>query len=459
MIGFLGSALAFVVAIGLLVAVHEYGHFAVGRALGFKVLKFSIGLGWPLWRRVARDGTEYVLAGIPLGGFVKFADEREAPVAASARAQAFNRRPVWARICVLAAGPAANFLFAALAYWLLFQIGVPGLRPVVGEVTLDSPAARAGLRHGDEIVAVGGEPVATEERVVLSLLASLAGTGPVALQVRDPAGAVRPVVLDVPAGQRHALTEPGAWSAGLGFGFQAPRLPVVVGTLVAGGAAEAAGLKVGDRITAVDGRPVGDFAAFVDTIRHRPGTVARLEVRRGAATLTLPVEVRSEADTAHPGGAPIGRIGIAPGGEPDWPPGMLTVQRYGPVAAAGAAFGETWDKAQFTVRLLGRMLAGQVSLKNVSGPLSIATYAGITARAGATPFLSFLALISISLGVLNLLPVPILDGGQIVYQAAEGIRGRPLSDHVQALGQQLGVAMLIVLMSLAFYNDLARHFG
>jgi regulator of sigma E protease len=234
---------------------------------------------------------------------------------------------------------------------------------------------------------------------------------------------------------------------------------VVVGEVLHGGGAEAAGLKTGDRITAVDGVPVDDFATFVDLIHHRPDTTARLEVVRAGATLTLPVGVHAEANPAKPDGPKIGRIGIGPGGEAQWPPGMLTEQRYGPFAAIGAAVQATWEETAFTVKLLSRMVTGHVSAKNVSGPLSIATYAGLTARAGGLAFISFLALISISLGVLNLVPIPILDGGQIVYQCAEAIRGRPLSERVQALGQQQGVAKLIVLMALAFYNDIARQLG
>lgn len=456
--GVLSSVLAFVVAISLLVAVHEYGHFSVGRALGFKVLRFSIGFGRPLLQRLGRDGTEYVLAGIPLGGYVKFADERDAPVTEVEQPMAFNRRPIWARILVLAAGPAANFVFAIAAFWILFQIGVPGLRPIVGEVTSGSLAASAGLARGDEILSVAGRPVATEESTVLAVLGAIVDSGNVLLHVRGATGE-RDVVLNVPESERRALTEPGAWAAGLGIGFLQPKIPLLVGKVVPDGSAAAAGMRAGDRITAFDGTPVADFAALVDLIRARPGTSARIDVVRGTEHVALNVAVRAEKDTSRPGAPTVGRIGITPGGEPEWPPGMMTVERYGPLAAVRAALGETWDKSALTVKFLARMVTGEVSLKNVSGPLSIATYAGITARAGAAAFLSFLALISISLGVLNLLPVPILDGGQIVYQCAEAIRGQPLSERVQALGQQLGVAVLILLMSLAFYNDIARHFG
>ena len=453
---FLSNLPAFIVALGVLIAVHEYGHFAIGRALGFKVLRFSIGFGRPLLLRRGRDGTEYVLAMIPLGGFVRFADEAEAPVAAADRGAAFNHRPVWARILVLLAGPGANFVFAILAFWVLFQVGVPGLKPVVGDVLVDSLAARAGLRSGDEIVAVNGRPAATQESAVLGVLSAVIDSGTVRLTVRNPAGE-RPVSIAVPEAERSGLTEPGAWSRGLGFAFVPPRMPAQIGALVAGGTAGAAGLRAGDRIENVDGQPIKDFTGLVEVVSQRPGKTVPMAVRRGGELLTFDVPVRAEPDPLHAGGT-VGRIGIRPGGEAQWPPGVETVERYGVVRALPAALGETWDKVALTAKFLAHMVTGQVSRSNISGPLQIAQFAGITARAGGTAFLSFLALISISLGVLNLLPIPILDGGQIVYQCAEGLRGRPLSDSVKLMGQNLGFAMLILLMSLAFYNDL-RHLG
>lgn len=460
--GFLTTVLAFVVAISLLVAVHEYGHFAVGRALGFKVLRFSIGFGKPLWRHVGRDGTEYVLAGIPLGGYVKFADEREGPVDEAIVSQAFNRRPVWARIAVLIAGPVANFVFAIAAFWILFQLGIPGLRPVIGDVTADSLAAHAGLRSGDEIIAVGGRAVSTEESVVQNLMGELSGEGHLALRVRHGADS-RDLVIDVPESLRRAMTEPGMLASGVGFEFSRPNSPpAIIAKVTAGSPAEAAGLQAGDLLTAVDGVAVSDFRGFQELVIHRPGARVTLSLKRNGATLSLPVTVRGDADPAHPGGPLIGRIGIQSAqseADAQWPPGMLTVQKFGPLDAIVPAVRETWDKSALTVKMLSRMVVGRVSLKNVSGPISIASYAGITARAGARPFLTFLALISISLGILNLVPIPILDGGQIVYQFAEAVRGRPLSERVQALGQQLGVAMLLVLMALAFYNDIARQLG
>lgn len=452
------QVLSFLVAIGILIAVHEYGHFIVAKRLGFKVLRYSIGFGRPLLKRTGRDGVEYVLAAIPLGGYVKLADEREGPVPPEDLPRAFGRRPVWQRVAVLVAGAGANFLFAIVAFWILYMAGVPGLKPVVGDVQTDSIAASAGLRSGDEIVRVGERDVGTREAAVLGMLGDVVDSGRVDVVVRR-GGADVPLVLRVPDGQRRGLTEPGAWSSGIGFEFTRPHLPVIVGPVVDGGAAAAAGLKTGDEVVAVDGRRVTDFSEFVDAIRARPGRTAYLDVRRGTQDLRIAVAVRAERDTAAPGQPVVGRIGVGPGGEPSFPPGMQTVERHGPLGAVAPALRETWDKTALTVKFLGRMLTGDVSLKNVSGPISIAAYAGITALEGFTAFIGFLALISISLGVLNLLPIPILDGGQIVYQVAEGVKGSPLSERVQALGQQVGIVVLLLLMSLAFYNDIARHLG
>jgi regulator of sigma E protease len=449
---------SFLVAIGVLIAAHEYGHFWVARRLGFKVLKFSIGFGRAVARRVGRDGVEYVIGAIPLGGYVKLADEREAPVAAADAPRAFNRRPVWQRILVLLAGAGANFLFAILAFWILYMNGVPGLKPVVGEVKVGSIAAAAGLKPGDEIVAVGERGVATREAAVLAMLSDVVDDGHVELTLRRGGGRAL-AALVVPDERRRALTEPGAWTDGIGFGFTRPHLPVVVGKVLPGGAAAAAGLRPGDEILAVDGRRVTEFMDFRAAVSARPGETVALAVRRGGEDLKVAVAIRGERDPNEPGHALVGRIGIAPGGEAVFPPELRVLERYGPIGAIRPALAETWSKSALTVKFLWRMLTGDVSLKNVSGPISIAAYAGISALEGVTAFLGFLALISISLGVLNLMPIPILDGGQVVYQLIEAVKGAPLSARTQALGQQVGIVLLILLMSLAFYNDLARHFG
>jgi regulator of sigma E protease len=446
--------LAFLVAIGLLVAVHEYGHFWMARRLGIRVLRFSIGFGRPLWSKRDAGGTEYALAAIPLGGYVKLLDEREGPVDPAIVSLAYNRKPVWARILVLLAGPAANFLFAVAAYWVLFVAGVPALRPVVGEVVPESAAARAGLRAGDEIVAVGGRETTTREGTVLAILEQLMQGRGMELELRGADGDARRVELQVD-GESRPLTEPGALLPGLGFEFWYPEIPARVGKVVPGSPAERAGLREGDEIVAVDGAPVADFEGLVGRVQPRPGERIVLDVRRDGEALAVPVQVDSQRE----GGRLIGRIGLQPAPPADLPEGMRTLERHGPLDALARATGKTWDMSVLTVRMLWNVATGDVSVKNLSGPINIAEYAGFSARQGVLAFLSFLAIVSVSRFVLNLLPIPILDGGQVVFQLAELVKGSPLSDRAQAVGQQIGLFLLLVLMSFAFYNDLSRLFG
>ncbi|MCC7199026.1 MAG: RIP metalloprotease RseP [Gammaproteobacteria bacterium] len=456
MTGVLISVLSFIVAIGILVAVHEFGHFWVARRLGFKVLRFSIGFGRPLWTRVSGpDKTEFVLAAIPLGGYVKMLDEREGPVDEADLPRSFTRRPAGHRIAVMLAGPAANFLFAIAAFWVLFMMGVPGLKPVVGEIKLDTPAAQAGLRSEDLILAVQGELTPTREAAVLGMLDALIDEGRIDLNVQGVSGDSRAISLVVPEGERRALTEPGALMRGLGFAFWSPKRPVVVGTVAEGSAAAAAGLQPGDRIVAVDGERVDDFLRFYTLVRAQPGARLVLDVVRGDSSKRIEVLVRAEQEE----GKTIGRVGITPGGSAAFPEWMQAVERHGPIGALAPAVAETWSKTALTVKFLARMVTGSVSTQNISGPINIAQYAGISAVEGPQYFLSFLALVSLSLAVLNLLPIPVLDGGQVVYQLAELVKGRPLSDAAQLFGQKLGIALLVALMGFAFYNDISRLIG
>jgi regulator of sigma E protease len=450
----LSYVLAFLVAIGVLVAVHEYGHFWMARRLGIRVLRFSIGFGRPLWSRRGADGTEYALAAIPLGGYVKLLDEREGPVDPALLAGAYNRKPVWQRILVLLAGPVANFLFAVLAYWVLFVAGVPALKPVIGEVAANTPAAAAGLRPGDEIVAVGARETGTREAALLAVLDELMNGGAIPLQVREAGGGLRDASLQVD-GDRRALTEPGALLPGLGFDFWYPAVPARVGKVLAGSPAERAGLRPGDAIVAVGGTPVADFAALVALVQPRPGERLEFTVERAGATLAVPVEVESQREGARL----VGRIGVQPAAPEPLPEEMRTRERHGPLGALQRATEKTWSMSVLTVRMLWNVATGDVSVKNLSGPINIAEYAGFSARQGILAFLSFLAIVSVSLFVLNLLPIPILDGGQILYQLAELAKGSPLSERAQAVGQQIGIALLLVLMSFAFYNDLSRLFS
>lgn len=454
----LTAIVAFIVAIGILVAVHEFGHFWVARRLGIRVLRFSIGFGRPLWRRIGggADQVEYVVAAVPLGGYVKLLDEREGNVAPEDAPRAFNRQPVWKRVAVLLAGPAFNLVFAVILYWILFTAGVPALRPIVGEITPDSIAAQAGMRYEDQIIEVGGQKTDTLEAATLGILDDLTDDGTIHMRVRGVGGDERE--LDLVAGNRsRELTQPEALLPGLGFEIWRPRVAAVVAKVLGGSAADRAGIREGDEILKFDGQPVADFGQLVHFVEPSIDRTVQLEVRRNGEILQLPITIGT--DTV--GGKRVGRIGVAPVNKPieggRTTQEMLTLQQYGPLDAVGEAAVKTWDTSIFTLRIVGRIVTGDVSLKAISGPISIAETTGFAARQGWRIFLSTLALISISLGVLNLLPIPILDGGQVVYQLAELVKGKPVSERAQLLGQQIGIAMLILMMSLAFYNDIARH--
>jgi regulator of sigma E protease len=448
----------FIVAVGLLVTVHEFGHFWAARRLGFKVLRFSVGFGKPLLTRVAgADRTEYVLAAVPLGGYVKLLDEREGPVAPAELPRSFTRRPPWQRILVLLAGPAFNILFAVLVLWgMLWANGMTEVRPTVGDVTAGSIAARAGLRSGDEIRAINGATVTGRRDVVFDLLDAMSSRGQAILTVRGAAGDTRQANLSVPdTSERRRLTEPSELFRGLGFQFWEPPLPPVLGPVTPDGPAARAGLAAGDRIVAIDGVPMSDFRQIVEYISARPGARISVDYRRGSATATVQVAVGSE----EVGGKRIGRIHVMQPQNVTYPASMLLHTDLTATAALAHAGSEAWNMTMLQARLFWRMVLGRVSLKNLSGPLSIAEFAGDSAEAGVASFLSFLVLISLSLGFLNLLPIPILDGGQILFQLVEWLKGSPLSERAQALGQQVGIALLIVLMGVALYNDIARQFS
>jgi len=450
----LSYLLAFMLAIGVLVAVHEYGHFWMARRVGVRVIRFSIGFGRPLWRRMDSKGTEFAVSAIPLGGYVKLLDEREGPVADADLSAAYNRKPIWQRILVLLAGPVANFLFAVAAYWVLFVAGVPALKPVLGDVAPDSVAARAGLVKGDEVVAVAKRETGSREAVVLAILDRVMEGGTIELEVRGPGGATRVAPLRI-EGSSVALTEPGELLPRLGFEFWYPDVPARVGKVLEGSPAERAGLKPGDLVVQVGAKPVADFAELVKLVQPAAGRTLELVVERAGDRIVMPVEVEAQREGARL----IGRIGVQPGLPAPVPEDMRTRERYGPVAAFGKAVGKTWEMSALTVRLLWNVATGDVSARNLSGPINIAEYAGFSARQGILAFLSFLSIVSVSLFVLNLLPIPILDGGQIVYQLLELAKGRPLSERAQAVGQRIGIALLLVLMSFAFYNDLSRLFS
>jgi regulator of sigma E protease len=447
-------AAAFLVAISILVAVHEFGHYWVAKKLGFKVLRFSIGFGKPLLTRVGKDAdrTEYCISAIPLGGYVKLLDEREGDVDPAELPRSFTRRPILHRIAVLLAGPAMNLIFASLVYAVLAMVGTEVIKPVVGQVRLDSPAAVAGLQRGDEIVRVGDRAVGDTEELQIALMRQFTDDGVIALRVRRD-GAERPVTLRV-LDDRRALTEPGKLLPGLGFDLSTWTGKTVVAAAPAGSAGARAGLRDGDRIVAVDGRAMVNTSEFISTVSSSPGRDLVIDVDRKGERTQLTASVPKVAED----GRSIGRLGISLT-ETDrvYPAGLQETRRSGPVDALGVGISKTWEMSAMTVQMLWRIVTGQVSAKNISGVVSIAEFAGVSASLGIVAYLSFLAIISVSLGVLNLMPVPLLDGGQVVYQAVEAVKGSPLSERAQLFGQQVGIALLVVLMSLAFYNDISRH--
>jgi len=449
------SIFAFVLAIGILVAVHEYGHYLIARLIGVKVLRFSIGFGRTIWlRRWGKDQTEYCVSAVPLGGYVKLLDEREGNVDSADLPRAFNQQPIPKRIAILVAGPLMNFVFAVFAYWAMFVIGVPGAQPIIGEVTEASIAANAGLGEGNRIVRVGEHPVVTWEGAILAILDSMLAEGAIPMQVIDQGGDRRNIWLDV-EGKVAELTEPGKLFSGLGITPWAPPWSPLVTDVQAGSPAQSAGFLHGDLILRMDGEPVENGADWVRLVHGKPDQTVQIVVERGRVELQLTARLGSKLVD----GKSQGWIGTTT----TVPPGVLdkyrAEQRYSVSESIGVALKRTWSMASLTIRMVGRMITGEVSVKNISGPINIAQYAGYSASGGLTSFLSFLAIVSISLGILNLLPIPMLDGGQVVYQLLEAFKGSPLSERAQLIGQQIGIVILVLLMSFAFYNDLARIFN
>lgn len=452
MTGFITSLLAFIVVLSILITVHEYGHFWVARRCGVKVLRFSVGFGNALWKRVAgADKTEYVIAAIPLGGYVKMLDEREGPVESHELARAFNRQSVSKRMAIVAAGPFFNFAFAIVAYWLMFVIGTPGLKPLVDAVDDSSIAARAGVHAGDEIVAVNGRATPTWQSVRQEVIPSALDRADARIALRGRDGVTDEVTLSFAT--LEVDPQDARFIEKLGIHPIQLNLPPVIGAVLDGQVADQAGLKPGDRVISTDGTAVNDWAAWVELVRARPDQVIRVVIERDGARL----EIELKPSAAEEGGVTIGRIGAAPMEKiPEVPEEWRATLQYGPFAAVGEAVARTWEMSVLTLQMLWKMLVGQVSLDNLSGPITIAKYAGTTANIGITAFLSFLAIVSVSLGVLNLLPIPMLDGGHLFYYVVEVVRRKPLSDDMQLRLQRIGLFILLMLMSLALYNDVAR---
>lgn len=439
------------VTLGVLVTIHEFGHFWVARRCGVKVLRFAIGFGTPLLRWRDRFDTEYVIAAIPLGGYVKMLDEREGEVPPELLPYCFNRLPPSRRIAVVAAGPIANFLLAIVAYWAVFMGGISGLAPVIGSVAPNSLAAVAGLQPGEEIVSVDGELTPTWQLLHQQLMRRIGENGELRLTAKQPQSNtvhdVRIELHDWLIGE----SDPDM-VAGLGLSLWHPPVLALIDDVVAGSPAAVAGLQSGDRIVAADGQPLADWEAWVTYVRARPGQQLSVEFERNGERHQVAMTPARKLDDS---GKAYGQVGVGVKA-PEFPPELIREFRYGPIGALGAAVQRTWTMSVFSLQSIQKMVVGLISPKNLSGPITIAKVATASAKSGLEPYLGLLALLSISLGVLNLLPIPVLDGGHILFALPELFTGRQVSEKIQAVGYQIGLVIVVGIMALALYNDLMR---
>ena len=436
--------------LGILVAIHEYGHFWVARRCGVKVLRFSIGFGRALTRWHDRRGTEYVIAAIPLGGYVKMLDEREGEVPAGERHLAFNSKPVLSRIAIVSAGPIANFLLAIVVYWGLFMAGESGYAPVVGEVEEASIADMAGLEPGQEIVAVDGRATPTRQALSFRLLDRLGDSGPISFSVKYPDSDMLYESQAMLDSWLAGAEEPDLYRA-LGLRLFVPEVAPKVSETVEGGPAARAGLQPGDLIVSADGNAMPRWEDWVEYVRQRPGESISVRYARGGGEATAVLVPERIIDD----GAAIGRVGMAVA-LPEMPASMQRTFERGPLESFVAGVGRTGEMVGFTLNSIKKMLQGLISPKNLSGPITIAKVASASAASGLESYLGFLALLSVSLGVLNLLPIPVLDGGHLLYYTVEFIAGRPVPERIQMVGYQLGLFLVLSLMVFALYNDFSR---
>ncbi|MDV0830563.1 sigma E protease regulator RseP [Citrobacter freundii] len=449
MLSILWNLAAFIVALGVLITVHEFGHFWVARRCGVRVERFSIGFGKALWRRTDKLGTEYVIALIPLGGYVKMLDERAEPVAPELRHYAFNNKTVEQRAAIIAAGPIANFLFAIFAYWLVFIIGVPGVRPVVGEITPNSIAAQAQIQPGTELKAVDGIETPDWDAVRLQLVAKIGDEHTTLSVAQFGSNQRQDKTLDL----RQWAFEPDKEDpvSSLGIRPRGPQIEPVLSEVQVNSAASKAGLQAGDRIVKVNGQPLTQWMTFVTLVRDNPDKPLALDIERQGSSLSLTLI----PDSKQVNGKAEGFAGVVPKVIP-LPDEYKTVRQYGPFSAVLEASDKTWQLMKLTVSMLGKLITGDVKLNNLSGPISIAQGAGMSAEFGVIYYLMFLALISVNLGIINLFPLPVLDGGHLLFLAIEKLKGGPVSERVQDFSYRIGSILLVLLMGLALFNDFSR---
>lgn len=450
MMNILWSLAAFIVALGVLITVHEFGHFWVARRCGVRVERFSVGFGRALWRKTDRQGTEYVLAIIPLGGYVKMLDERVEAVAPEFRHQSFNNKKVWQRAAIISAGPIANFIFAIFAYWLVFVIGVPSVRPVIANITANSIAAQSNISSGMELKSVAGIETPDWESVRMALMGEIGDDQTTVGVTQFGSSQVVEKTLDLRQWQFDPEKQDPVVS--LGMIPRGPQIESVLQEVQPGSAAEKAGLQAGDRIVKVDGQILESWQSFVIQVRDNPGKPIALGVERGGDSVALTLT----PDTKSAGKGKIqGFAGVVPKVIP-LPDEFKTIRQYGPFVAFYEAGDKTWQLMKLTVSMLGKLITGDVKLNNLSGPISIAQGAGMSAEYGLVSYLTFLALISVNLGIINLFPLPVLDGGHLLFLAIEKLKGGPVSERVQDFSYRIGSVLLVLLMGLALFNDFSR---
>ena len=455
MIDVLQSIAAFIVALGVLITFHEFGHYWVARCFDVKILRFSIGFGRTIYKKhFGQDNTEFVIAALPLGGYVKMLDEREGEVAEEEMPRSFNSQPLWKRFAIVLAGPVFNFIFAVFAYWVIFVVGVNGLKPIIGEIEPASISDNAGLNAGQEIMSINSTQTLTWSTVIDKLVNHTVNREIINIVVIGNDGVKQHVEIDLSQISIDEMAE-GKLLEALGLSVIELKLPAIIGEILPGGAAGKSGLLQRDEIVSVNGDAIQSWTQWVDFIRENPGKSLSVEVLRSGSTVNIEVI----PDSIQSDGATIGRIGAAAYVAEGLFDSYFVIESYPMPHAFLKSIKKTLEMSVLTLRVLGRMLVGDASVKNLSGPISIAQYAGQSAGIGLLAFFSFMAIVSVSLGVLNLLPVPLLDGGHLMYYLIEAVIGKPVSEAMQMLGQQIGIVLLLGLMSIAFYNDIIRLLG